>query len=268
MSLIGKLFGSGKRSPESDSELAMPSFEVDRSRMFDPALSDEVVRLAANGLRSGDEAWEAAFFGALWNAAIIVPSPNPFIGPDGFAYLRIELPPGGNGEIDVNSLSNIAESCVEAGCGAALFADLETDQPIYVMPMGVLESLRQHGNWRGDPVDLSESGDPVDTVPAGSKIMTGAPSKTYLSPDAARALDRFLKDQWAMDEPRVLLMMSPALQPSRSLVINVRSNSFKTDEDANIFCRQLMWFMPPSRTITLWPDDWVESDFVPLATLY
>ena len=126
MSLFGKLFGKTQPSP-ADADAAMPRFEVAQDQMFDLAKTDELKRLIAMPADERDDRWQNTFFAAYWNAAIVVPSDTPFIGPDNFPYLRVEIP--GEGDIDANSLSNIARSCIEAGSGIVLFATAEAMRP-------------------------------------------------------------------------------------------------------------------------------------------
>lgn len=270
MSMFGKLFGR-KNEAEGQVPVRTGYFSVDRAAMFDLGLTEDLRRLAANRPEQRDDAWEAAFFSALWNAALVLPTNTPFFGPDALIYLRIELPPAGAESFDANSLSNIAQSCLDAGCGVVLFADAEAAEPLYVLPMGVLDSLVRYGNWQGDPVDLDEiAGAPVDdddTVPAGSKILTGAPSAEYLPPYAAAAMDKFMREDAGIEQPMVALMVCNELSPSRSLVVNVGREDFASDEAAQQFCQQLLWFMPPTRVVTLWPEGWSGDEFTPLSEL-
>lgn len=268
MSLFGKLFSGGKPQAPVQPPIALPSFAVDRAQMFDLALTQRLQALVAIPVR--DDAWYPAFFAALWNASIALPSQEPFLGPDGFPYLRLDIP--ADGAFDSNSLANLARNCVEAGWGAALFPSPDAPDPAYVLPMGALDSLLRFGDWRGDPTDLAEqSGPPLSgavTLKAGADVLTGAPSSDYLSRAAARALDAYLKREWKLPEPRVMLMSNTSLRPSRSLVLNVRRADFATEEAAADFCHRVIWFLPPSRVVTLLPDGWSEDQLFPLAGMY
>ncbi|MBC7985375.1 MAG: hypothetical protein H7X93_01705 [Sphingomonadaceae bacterium] len=268
MSLFGKLFGSGKPATAPPAAIAMPDFTVDRARMFDLVLTQRLQALVAMPVR--DDAWYPAFFAALWNASIALPSQAPFVGPDGFPYLRLDIP--AEGAFDSNSLANLARNCADSGWGAALFPSPDAHDPAYVLPMGALDSLLRFGDWRGDPIDLAEQqGPPLSgavRLKAGAQVLTGAPSPDYLSRAAARALDAYLKCEWKLAAPRVMLMSNTSLRPSRSLVLNVRRADFGTEEAAADFCHRVIWFLPPSRVVTLLPDGWSEDQLFPLARIY
>lgn len=272
MSLFGTLFG-GDKTPATESHPNRPqhAFTVDRSKMFDQGLTQRVRELLTVSHEERGDSWYPEFFAALWNASIELPSAdNPFMGPDRFDYMRIDLPAGGSFESD--SLANLAGPCVREGCGAALYASPTDGEPAYIIPMGVLESLLRYGEWRGEPSELAEQPNvPPDgpyTFEAGSLLELSPPGSNYLSENAAFAMDRYLKDEWEMAEPRVQLMVSADVRPSRTLIINKPDSDFADAEEAQYFGQCLIWFLPPSRVITLLPDDWNEDEMVPLASLY
>jgi hypothetical protein len=99
-----------------------------------------------------DSHWLDEFQDASWNASVVLPTEPVFLGPDGMPYVRLELPPIGEA-VETNCLSNLFVSMAEQGLGAAFFKN-NTDPPEaaeYVVPTGVLESLRAYGAWDGDP---------------------------------------------------------------------------------------------------------------------
>ncbi|MEO1168108.1 MAG: hypothetical protein AAFW97_05290 [Pseudomonadota bacterium] len=266
MSLFGKLFGKGDApSPRIEPLPIDPTADTPP----DPDTTEQLRQLIAVPTEQRDDRWGYAFFSALWTAAIEIPSSKPFVGPDDFAYLRLDMPVSQS--FVAHNLASLARPCLDAGSGAVLFAHPEAHEPAYVIPMGVIESLVRYRDWRGDPVDLDESGGGAEsgnvTVKAGTRIMQGTPSADYLSPEAANALDQHLKEIWKVAEPRVSVMMSAEMQPSRSLVVNVSRSAFGSDAHADNFARAVLWFLPPSRSIILMPDDMAEGDMTPLADL-
>lgn len=266
MSLFGKLFGNrDEPSPGMDPLPIDPNAETPP----DPDATEQLRQLIAVPPERRDEGWAHAFFSTLWTAAIEIPSSTPFTGPDGFPYLRFDMPVSDS--FVGHNLAALARPCLDAGSGAVLFADPQADEPAYVIPMGVVESLVRYRDWRGDPVDLDETGGHAEsgnvTVKAGTRIVQSTPSADYLSREAARALDRHLKEIWKVAEPRVSLMMSAEMRPSRSLVVNVSRNAFGSDAHADNFARAVLWFLPPSRSIILMPDDMNEAEMTPLADL-
>lgn len=265
MGLFGKLFG------KDEAPSAVPPLSIDPAieLLPDPDMTRRLEQLAGVPAEQRDERWQHDFFSALWSAAIEIPSSTPFIGPDGFAYLRLDMP--SSDEFVAHNFASLARPCLDAGSGAVLFADAQAEEPIYVIPMGVIESVLRYRDWRGDPIDRDEAGDGADsstvTVKAGTRIVQATPSADCLSPEAARALDRHLKEIWKVEEPRVSVMMSAKMRPTRSLVLNVPRDAFGSDEHADNFARAVLWFLPPSRSVILMPDTMAEAEMTPLAVL-
>ncbi|MEM8696626.1 MAG: hypothetical protein AAGE05_11450 [Pseudomonadota bacterium] len=266
MSLFGKLFGN-RDGPSPGMDILPIDPAVDTPP--DPDATEQLRQLVAVPPERRDDGWAHAFFSALWTAAIEIPSSKPFIGPDGFAYLRFDMPVSHS--FVAHNLASLAQPCLDAGSGAVLFPDPQAADPAYVIPMGVIESIVRYRDWRGDPVDLDEAGNGAEsgnvTVKAGTRIMQGTPSADYLSREAAQALDRHLKDVWKVAEPRVSVMMSAEMQPSRSLIVNVSRNAFESDAYADNFARAVLWFLPPSRSIILMPDSMNEAEMTLLGDL-
>ncbi|WP_299323277.1 hypothetical protein [Parasphingopyxis sp.] len=270
MGLFGKLFGKDG-TPPAPAQPDVPTLAIDINGepLPDPDMTRRLEQLAAVPAEQRDTSWQYDFFTALWTAAIEIPSSTPFVGLDGFAYLRFDMPSAD--EFVAHNLAGLTQPCLDAGSGAVLFADARAEEPIYVIPMGMIESILRYRDWRGDPVDIAETRGAPDAgnvrLKAGSKVMQGTPSADYLSPEAARALDRHLKEIWKIEQPRVSVMMSAEMQPSRSLVVNVSRDAFGSDAHADNFARAVLWFLPPSRSIIFMPDTMAEADMIPLADL-
>jgi hypothetical protein len=225
-----------------------------------------------------DAGWLSEFQDAAWNASIVLPSEPVFVGPDGMPYVRLELPPAGEA-VDTNCLSNLFVSMAEQGLGAAFFKD-HTDPPEaaeYVIPTGVLESLRAYGTWDGDPDDLAElaSGPPQHAqggieksdVETERQVMVGPPSEAYLPKHTARLLHRHLTEGWKMEDPRIALVVDPEMTPSRNLVIGRKFSEFPDQETAGQAARMLLWYLPPRRYLLLMPENWTTDQMRPLREL-
>ena len=214
-----------------------------------------------------------------WNASVVLPTEPVFLGPDGMPYVRMELPPIGEA-VETNCLSNLFVSMAEQGLGAAFFKN-NTDTPDaaeYVMPTGVLESLRAYGTWDGDPEDVSEltnrpqehaadSGIEQTDVETERQVMVGSPSETYLPKHTARLLYRHLTEGWKMEEPRVALVVDPEMTPTRNLVIGRKFSDFPDAEVAGQAARMLLWYLPPRRYLLLMPENWNTEQMRPLREL-
>ena len=226
-----------------------------------------------------DSRWLDALQGAAWNASIVLPTEPVFLGPDGMPYVRLELPPVGEA-VETNCLSNLFVSMAEQGLGVAFFKN-NTDPPEaaeYVMPTGVLESLRAYGTWDGDPDDVAEltaqppqhaadSGIEKTDVETERQVMVGPPSESYLPKHTARLLYRHLTEGWKMEDPRIALVVDPQMTPTRNLVIGRKFSEFPDQETAGQAARMLLWYLPPRRYLLLMPENWSADQMRPLSEL-
>ena len=277
---ISDLFtgSKGKAVPATAPVAAPRVFVEDRAAMFQMAQTNTLNELFAVPRDKRNAGWQGAFFHAAWTASMEVGTPAIFQGPDGFPYLRLHLPEPAMA-FESNSLGNLARQAVENGWGAAVFASPTAAEPEYVIAMGVLDSLLTYDSWLGDPVDLHDletQGTPKEqagglqtiTMTRSQEIMVGTPNATVLPPHTARALYRHLHDGWKIDEPRVRLMMNPALAPSRSLVMNRKLSEFPSREAASAQARFLLWYLPPRRSILLMPESWTQEEMAPLKNFF
>jgi hypothetical protein len=226
-----------------------------------------------------DSHWLDEFQDAAWNASVVLPTEPVFLGPDGMPYVRLELPPIGEA-VETNCLSNLFVSMAEQGLGAAFFKN-NSDPPEaaeYVVPTGVLESLRAYGTWDGDPDDVAElgsrpqqhaaeSGIEKTDVETEREVMVGSPSETYLPKHTARLLYRHLTEGWKMEDPRIALVVDPQMAPTRNLVIGRKFSEFPDQETAGQAARMLLWYMPPHRFLLLMPENWTTDQMRPLREL-
>ncbi|MFL6429307.1 MAG: hypothetical protein ACJ71S_13760 [Acidobacteriaceae bacterium] len=229
-----------------------------------------------------DSRWLDEFQSAAWNASIVLPAEPVFLGPDGMPYVRLELPPVGE-PVETNCLSNLFVSMAEQGLGAAFFKN-NTDPPEaaeYVMPTGILESLRAYGTWDGDPEDVAElaarprqdiagspdSGIEKTDVETERQVMVGSPSEDYLPKHTARLLYRHLTEGWKMEDPRIALVVDPQMTPTRNLVIGRKFSEFPDQETAAQAARMLLWYLPPRRYLLLMPENWSADQMRPLREL-
>lgn len=269
----------GKREPAPVPERTGPApaggwFAVDRARMFDVTATQRLAHLFSVPATLRDGTWIDDFFRTAWNAAIAVPEPPHFDGPDGLPYYRFDLPRAG-ASFDAQCFANLARTCVDRNAGAVFFAspDDPPDRAQYVIAMGVIDSLLRFGSPDGDPVDLGESDQdgPIDTMmtmEAGQQVLTGTPSPDYLPPHAARALHRYMTRIWGIGDPRVQLLVNAAIRPSRSLMIGRKHSQFASGEEAAAEMQRLLWFFPPHRSLVLMPEDWNEREMTRLTDLF
>ena len=192
--------------------------------MFDIGKTADLANLVAIPSAQRDDAWRERFFDAAWNASVVRHEPALFTGPDGFPYLRLDIPKPG--PFDSNSLANFAEPCLQHATGVALFAspDAPPEAAAYVFSMGLIDSLVRHDSWIGDAIDRQEATETTDpaayatdkigererlSVKTERQILTGTPSPELLPPHTARAMLNHIQSQWGISDPRIALMVDP-----------------------------------------------------------
>ena len=221
--------------------------------MFDLALTQTLSELFAIYRNLRDLAWTEQSMRAAWNASVVVNDPPAIEGPDGFAYLRLNLPTPGS-PFASNSMANVAPTCVARAGGVAFFASV--DDPLtasqFVLSMGMVDLLLRHDSWTGDPQDRSEAPRPEGgklasglrtvTLETSHQVMIGSPSAAFLPRYTARALLHHLREGWGIAEPRVQLLPDPQLRPTRNLVIGRKLRDFPSDAAAQDNIQRLTWY--------------------------
>jgi hypothetical protein len=252
-------------------------FGEDRAKMFD--LYQTRVLHAQLGVpaRQRDENWNEAFFPAAWNASVVLGEPPIAPGPDGFPYLRLAVPSARSYES--NCLANLAQYAIENGAGAAFYASPEATSPAYLMSLGQLYSLLRYDSWDGDPQDVDETrrrplrdielagaGGERITFEASHEIILAAPSRDYLPAPLAAGLHRHVTVGWGVTDPQVGILIDPQLAPSRNLLLDCKGPDAPARAFIKEHMRQLLWYLPPARSLMLLPEGWSEENMVPLAS--
>ena len=254
-------------------------FHSDRDRMFDLEKTGQLASLFALPREQRDAAWYERFYDTAWSASVALS--QEFVGPDGFPYLRLDIPRPG--PFDSQSLANVAGDCLRNGVGAAFFAS--SDHPPsaaqYVLSMGLLDSLIRYDSPHGDPVDVADASPDADsdfdfTQPlseqnlaqeAPRQVLVGTPSREYLPPEIAAALGRHLEQGWGLKDPRVQLLVDMQARPHRSLVIGRKRSEFAPGAAIDDMARALTWYLTPGRSVMLMPEDWNLRSMTPLRQL-
>jgi hypothetical protein len=250
--------------------------------MFDLAGTGILAEMLAMPAGERDSAWQEAFFDFAWTASVAFAEPQTFIGPDGFPYLRLDLPHPG--PFESQCLGNVAGDCLANGVGAAFFAspDDPPERPQYVLSFGLIDSLVRFDSPWGDPIDVEEASLPevpgaFDVEEGASsrtmiarqarEVLVGAPSADFLPPYAARALAAHLERVWGLEDPRVQLIADMQMRPHRSLVIGRKRDEFPAGAPIDDMAQMLLWYLPPLRTVMLMPEDWRLDQMTPLKEL-
>ncbi len=258
---------------------AQRHFSFDRTALFDIRNTQALSELFATPRANRDDTWLTRLFPALWTASLEVGTPSIFQGPDFFRYIRLHLPEPAK-PFDSNCVANLAQQALDNAWGMAIFASPTATEPEYVLTMGVLDSLVTYDSWRGDPLDLADlpgaSATPQQITKGlqrfdadqDSTILTASPAAIFLPPHTARALHFHLQQGWKIPEPRVSLLVNPAMTPARNLVINRKFNDFPDAVTATRQGNMLLWYLPPKRGLLLMPQSWNESQMRPLTDYF
>lgn len=278
---LKRLFGQGeaKSPPAVAPSASRRRFGNDRSRMFDLEQTRMLNAQLHVPFEDRDENWSEAFYPAAWNASIQLPAEPIVQGPDGYHYLRLDIP--ANGPFESNCLANVADYCLDNTLGVAFFLDPEATAASSVMSLGQLYSMMRYDSWEGDPQDVDErrrgpvgQGVDIDAHPTGSQrltfresheILLGAPSRDFLPSTLAAGIHRHLTGFWGMERPMVGLLVDPQLAPSRNLLLNCKAEDAPDPEHLAAHVQMLLWYLPPARSLMLLPDGWSEENMVPLA---
>ncbi len=271
MGLLDKIFGRGR---ETTSALPAEQPRGDGRRFIrdvapDADATKRLRQLFGQPAGRRDARWQQAMWDQLWVAALVEGRPAAFTGPDGFGYARLQLS-GAAGAPAIN-LAGQVEGIVGAHRGFVLFADGDPNAPpLWVAPMGVLVSLMQFDSADGDPLDARESAQAPAPPSADRTLLVAAPSWLYLAPASAAALRAHLVAEWNLPDPAVAFVSSPALRPTRALMIGKRASDFAREgvgqDDMHHAVQMLTWFLPPGRALMLMPDDFDVGKLVPLAS--
>jgi len=235
----------------------------------------ELFRVPQEERRAG---WTDSFFRALWRAPLVVPQARAFTGPDGFPYLHMCLPEK-NKPYQSHSLAGEAMMLLDQGVGIALFDSPDKSFLQYVMQVGQIDCLVRYDHWLGDPQDCEEGaarraaakvapGLEAITTEKQQEVLIGSPSEALLPSYTARALEKHMREQWHMEEPRVALMVNHGMAPSRNLVIGRKLSDFADPETAGEEARALRWYLPPQRGLMLQPDMMTLEEMRPLTDFF
>lgn len=258
-------------------------FHDDRARMFDLGFTHRLAGLFAMPREQRDQNWQDAFWDAAWCASVALAEPRVFTGPDGFPYLRLDVP--AEGAFDSQCFANLAGQCRANLTGVAFFAHPShpAEAAQHVVSLGTIDSLLRYDSPYGDLIDVAEASEPPApgtfdrertgggetlVVREAHDILIGSPSSEYLPPPLAQSLYNHLTSGWGMTDPRVQLVVDAKMRPRRSLMIGRRRSGFPEGAPIDAMVQALSWHLDPGRMLMLLPDDWSVDAMTPLRTLF
>ena len=101
---------------------------------------------------------------------------------------------------------------------------------------------------------------------APRQVLVGTPPD-HLPPYVAAALGRHLEQGWALQDPRVQLLVDMSARPHRNLVVGRKRSEFAPDAPIDDLARGLTWYLTPGRPVVLMPEGWKLKSMTPLREL-
>jgi len=226
---------------------------------FDLAQTHALAKLIAVPRESRDDAWRLAFYAAVVDASLTSFEPQVVGGPDGFPYFQLAMPPAGN--FTPFCISHVLDHVLEGGFGIAVFGDSgRSGEPEWVFTYGDLLALSLYGSFDGDPElreALATRTEAVwsEKIETGREVLVSAPAEAYLPLRARRVLGAFLRQAAGVPEPKVALVVDPALNPQANLAFDLGPSDFGGDESRfGGVMRALTWFLPRTHALLALPD--------------
>lgn len=216
-----------------------------------------------------NESWREQFYAAAPRASLAAPMPQVLQGPDGFPYFRLAIPKPGV-QFESFSITHVLEHCTNGGMGAVIVPSLgDPRNPLWAFTYGDLCSLRQFGDFFGDPVDrgarpAGKPGVQEEVVDKGRQMLVGAPSEDYLPSYARIIIGKYLNAVGVPRQPGVKLVHDPQ-RGSPELMFNFGFEDFPDRARLNTIMGRLSWFFPRGRTLLLRVDSLASGDWTALA---
>ncbi len=185
-----------------------------------------------------DQAWLDQFYSAVTEASFKCEAPQVIQGPDGFPYVKLEIPAQGE-EFQCYVLKHMKDDfLLERGFGVAIFTD--KNQPDWVFTYGdilnfhLLNSFTAKNNIFGDKQHSEELPEPEDLV-------IGEPSKDILPMETRKVLCAFLNHYY--DDPKVGLIFHKNTN-TYELAFDCTPDKFEDHETFREIIQQISWFLP------------------------
>jgi hypothetical protein len=226
---------------------------------FDLAQTQALARLFTIPRETRGDAWRTEFYAAVVDASLVGFDPQVVWGPDGFPYFQLALPPAG--AFTPFCISHILDHVLDSGFGVAVFGNPERrGEPEWVFTYGDLLALALFARFDGDPAGrdaLAARTDGVwsEKIETGRKVAVGASAETYLPARARRVLGAFLRQAAGVPDPKIALVVDPALEPATNLAFDLGPADFGGDESRFAGVMQaLTWFLPRTHALLALPD--------------
>lgn len=236
---------------------------------FDLTKTHELADLLFVERDQRDAEWIRRFYRAIGEAGMTTTSEQVLEGPDGFSYFALQMPPP-HRDFEPLSVSHVLDFCLENSLGIVI--EPQPEPPEWVIPYGQLWSKKAFGKFNlnidpdpGDGVATEVRTPDIPSHMMGKEaVLVGQPNQSYFPGFARNAVKSFLQQQ-RIENPGVLLLSNPALQPLETIVFSVFSEDFSDMNQFQGVMQRLAWFLPPHyRLSAVGKNSELASNFRPL----
>jgi len=226
--------------------------------MFDLEKTSQLELLFTVPREQRNADWIRAFYEAAAEASLAAREQQTIVGPDGFRYFALYMPPSRQ-EFDAFCILHLLDVCLSSGMGCVIHPD--QSPPQWVFTYGNLWSLRSYSTF--DATQPQSESRPA--LGAGRTVLMAAPSDKFLPAFARDVLKRYLQ-QVGVKTPRVLLINDAQGTPSQSLAFDFYPEDFTNRDIFDAVMNRLKnWFLPPHYGLVGLPkNSQYETHFVPL----
>lgn len=206
----------------------------------------------------GDE-WRARFLVAVPDATLVSSSSKIERASDSFPYFQLAMPDPG--PLTPFCITHILDDCLDNGLGVVVFADeARSANPEWIFSYGDLLSYSLFGEFYVAP----ES--PSTGAGNGGQLLVGSPSEAMYPARARKVLGDLLRNVYHHPAPKLGLIDSPSLTPTRNLVVNfeVHEHFDGNLESLTAAMGQVNWFIPSHIGLMALPHGIEDSGFADL----
>ena len=187
---------------------------------------------------SRDQLWFEQFYQAIPNASFKCEVPQVIQGPDGFPYVKLEIPAQGE-EFQCYVLKHMKDDfLLERGFGVAIFAG--KNQPEWVFTYGDIVNFHLLNSFTARN-DIFSDKQHDEELCEDDAFSIGEPSQDILPTVAKNILGEFLSQHYS--NPKVALICH-ACDNTHELAFNCTPNKFDDHEVFREVIKQISWFLP------------------------
>ena len=185
-----------------------------------------------------NEAWLEQFYQAVAEASFKCEAPQVIQGPDGFPYVKLEIPAHGE-EFQCYVLKHMKDDfLLERGFGVAIFAG--KNQPDWVFSYGDILNFHLLNSFTAKN-DIFSTKHHDEDLPEPEDILMGGPAKEILPMEARKVLCAFLSHYY--DDPKVGLIAHKS-DNTYELAFDCTPDKFEDHETFREIIQQISWFLP------------------------